>query len=263
MRWLAPGDDLAHPFARPERLCHAESSGASAVAAGALLLVLAINPTLRLEELEAAVSSTLTPAAHLRDTEHANLADSWDALPWGKDRDGHDAKCGYGRIHARLACLVASDPICAALVAMGEEDAAWRWFDARASVPEMKRSYSRRLARRGASLLLRNASLAHPLRAVIRHLRLTAAVPERDAAHGDGALARHITLLLRHTFEHDRAMPHMLDKEVGRLTALLSAPHFGDAVLAAAARVFVEPRSTEPAECLRATRELGTDAVPA
>ncbi len=46
VRWLAPGDDVAYPFAAGPRLCHAESSGASAIAAGALLLVLAENPAL-------------------------------------------------------------------------------------------------------------------------------------------------------------------------------------------------------------------------
>jgi len=50
VRFLAPGDDIAYPFASPERLFHAESSGASAIAAGVLLLVLAVNPSLRLEE---------------------------------------------------------------------------------------------------------------------------------------------------------------------------------------------------------------------
>jgi len=53
--------DVAYPFAQSdgkERLFHAESSGASAIAAGALLLVLGANPTLRLSELEAATTST-------------------------------------------------------------------------------------------------------------------------------------------------------------------------------------------------------------
>lgn len=61
VRWLAPGDDLAYPFAEKERLFHAESSGASAVAAGVLLLVLSQNPGLTVGELEAVVTRTASP----------------------------------------------------------------------------------------------------------------------------------------------------------------------------------------------------------
>ncbi len=60
LRWLAPGDDLPDPFADADRLTHAESSGAAAVAAGVLLLVLGQNPDLTIDELDAVVSNTAT-----------------------------------------------------------------------------------------------------------------------------------------------------------------------------------------------------------
>src|SRR5580704_13462935 len=41
VRWLAPGDDVAYPLSSRDHLFHAESSGASAIAAGVVLLVLA------------------------------------------------------------------------------------------------------------------------------------------------------------------------------------------------------------------------------
>ncbi len=53
VRWLAPGDDLAYPFSSRDRLFHAESSGASAVAAGVMLLVLGSNPELKVHEVHA------------------------------------------------------------------------------------------------------------------------------------------------------------------------------------------------------------------
>src|SRR5262249_33308705 len=53
VRWLAPGDDLTFPFLQDERLFHSESSGASAIAAGVILLVMESNPALRLTEVDA------------------------------------------------------------------------------------------------------------------------------------------------------------------------------------------------------------------
>jgi hypothetical protein len=204
VRWLAPGDDLAYPFTAPgapERLFHAESSGASAVAAGVLLLVLAANPTLRLGELAAVVDATLAPVPIALSPERAPLADPADVLPRGRDRDGHDAKHGLGRLHAARACLAAADPVCAALLAMGEDGAAAAHAAARRSRSAgagraVARAYSRRLARWAARALLADREAAQALRVILRHLRLLAGHPARAQAHGDGAVVRLLGLFL-------------------------------------------------------------------
>ena len=48
-------------------------------------------------------------------------------MPVGADADGHNAKHGYGRLNATLACATARDPIAATLIAMGEADMAKVW----------------------------------------------------------------------------------------------------------------------------------------
>lgn len=197
VRWLAPGDDIAFPFSRPgapERLFHAESSGASAVAAGALLLVLGASPALTRDELAAVVDATLVRVPTAARADDRDLADPHDVLPRAADTDGHDTKHGYGRVDAGRACLVASDPVCAALVAIGEDGAARAWADSRRL---RARGYSRRLGRWAARALLCDREGAHALRTIVRHLRLAADDEGRRRAHGDGAIVRQIQLLLR------------------------------------------------------------------
>ncbi len=157
VRWLSPGDDLAYPFTEagaPERLFHAESSGAAAVAAGVLLLVLAANPTLRLPELGAVVDATLAEVPLQPPARPEPVADPADLLPAGRDRDGHDARHGHGLLHAGRACLAAADPLAAALAAMGEDAAARAWADLRRSNRRARRAYSRALARWAVRALL-------------------------------------------------------------------------------------------------------------
>ena len=181
VRWVAPGDDLAYPFALRERLFHAESSGASAIAAGTIALVLAKNPRLRLHELHAllARSAEAPVSSSIGDGAPANPA---DLLPTGRDRDGHDAKCGYGRLDASRACASASDPVALAFVAIGEDDAAHAWCT------RADRPYSRALALWSVRALLARPDLEHALRAVARHARLIGRAPSRARAHARGAL---------------------------------------------------------------------------
>ncbi|APR79693.1 Hypothetical protein A7982_05040 [Minicystis rosea] len=188
VRWLAPGDDIAYPFA-PARLFHAESSGASAIAAGVLLLVLANNPSLRSSELAAVLDATIAKVATSPPDREA-LADPADALPIASDRDGHDAKHGEGRLDAGRACLAAADPVCAALLAVGEDAAARAYVGHR-------RVYSRRFARWAVRALLADRDGARALRVIVRHLRLVARDPARVRAHGDGAIVRLLRLSLR------------------------------------------------------------------
>ena len=197
VRWLAPGDDMAYPFLARERLCHAESSGAAAVAAGVLLLVLAQNPSLRLHELCALVTRCAVPPAPLSRTVLDMIADPADVLPLARDRDGHDAKHGYGRLDAGRACTAAQDPVALELVSMGDEAAAMAWCDARRCDPRVRGAYTRRLAHWAVRALLADATAEHDLRVVLRHLRLVAMQPGRAHAHAPGAIARHVALLLR------------------------------------------------------------------
>jgi hypothetical protein len=242
VRWLAPGDDIASPLA-PARLFHAESSGAAAVAAGVILLVLAQNPSLRLPELFAVLRATAAPVAPGAPVEA--LADPADGLPGGRDRDGHDAKHGYGLLDAGRACLAAADPVCASLLAMGEDAAARAFADARREGPAVARAYSRRLGRFAVRALLADPDLGHALRALLRHLRLVANRDERALAHGDGALARQLRLLVRGlSTRRPRPPPRILaelaalDDRLGRPPTASGAPGLERALLAAAARAF-------------------------
>jgi hypothetical protein len=208
LRWLAPGDDLAYPFSARERLIHAESSGASAVAAGVLLLVLANNPQLTVAELDAIVTRTLVPVTTVHDARRGIPADAHDLLPTGADADGHNAKTGYGRMNATLACLLASDPVRAALVAIGEVEAAERW----------RAPYSRRLARWAARALLADTQLDHGMRALARHARLVAGDVAHQASHGPRAMARQIEILARVALS--RPLPRISSLVRGEITRL-------------------------------------------
>jgi hypothetical protein len=197
VRWAAPGDDLAFPFDERDRLFHGESSGASAVAAGALLLVLASNPELTLDELDRLVTSTATPLDGADDGRKEPLADRVDVLPVASDRDGHCAKTGYGRIHAMRACAAARDPVAAALVDMGEDEAARGFLRARREAKALGRAYSNALGLWAARALLADAGCSQSLKTALRHLRLVASASSRAERHTRSALTRHLALFLR------------------------------------------------------------------
>jgi hypothetical protein len=187
VRWMTPGDDISYPFSSRDRLFHSESSGASAIAAGVMLLVLGCNRGLYLHDLHAILARTVD--IPLSDTP-MDLVDTADILPATDDRDGHNAKSGYGRLNATRACACATDPIALELSAMGHDDLASSWCTRR-------RPYSERLGRWVVRALLARANLGHSLRAILRHMRLIAQKPSRDAAHAPGALTRQITILVR------------------------------------------------------------------
>jgi hypothetical protein len=218
---------MAYPFRPPsagtgpvsERLCHAESSGASAVAAGALLLVLAQNPTLRVEEVDAIVTRTLEPLPPGAPAHAAPIADPSDLLPAACDRDGHNAKHGYGRVNAGRACLAAGDPIALALVVMGEDGAARAWHDVRRRDPGARALYSRRFGRWAVRALLSDPGLLHGARALLRHARLIAGREARRRAHAVGAMLRQIALLLR-GLARSRFAPRPGPRVAGELAAL-------------------------------------------
>jgi hypothetical protein len=197
VRWLAPGDDIAYPFLAKERMFHAESSGAAALAAGVSLLVVANNPGLRASDVFTLLARCATPAEALPDDTMSSLVDRADALPLGRDRDGHDAKHGYGRIDATRACLAAGDPVCLELVSMGEDAAAKAWADARTSDPVARKIYDRRMARWAVRVLLGDADLEHGARALLRHVRLLASDAKRRAHHAPGAVSRHLAIVVR------------------------------------------------------------------
>ena len=197
LRWLAPGDDVALPFRSPEILAHAESSGASAMAAGVLLLVLGRNPKLTLPELEDALTRTVRQVEPELSAERSALADPCDIQPVGRDRDGHNAKHGYGLLHASRACLLVSDPIAFVLVSIGEDQAALRWVETRAEQPWLASLYSGELGGWAARVLLADAGQRHAVCALARLLRLLALRPERLRAQSTGALLRLVRMLVR------------------------------------------------------------------
>ena len=192
VRWTAPGDDVSYPFGPRERLCHAESSGASAIAAGVLLRVIGSNPTLHVGEVEAIVTRTTTEVSH---GERERLHPS-DAAPLGNDADGHNAKHGYGRMNAFRACASALDPIAAALVDIGEDDSADRWLALRSEHSDVASAYSKALSLWMARAFAADASFAHSLRTLVRHLRLLDVRHERVGAQITGAVLRHMVLVL-------------------------------------------------------------------
>jgi hypothetical protein len=239
VRWLAPGDDLDYPFSTRERTCHAESSGAAAVTAGVMALVLGTNPTLAAREVHALLERTAaTPAPH-RATDR-DLADPFDVLPAGRDADGHDAKHGYGRLDAARACAGGADPVALVLAAIGEGAAAEAWA-ARAGRP-----YSAALGRWTVRVLLERADVDHAARALARHARLVAAARARSAWHAEGAVERHLGLLVR---ELMRDAPPWLHAELAELLRRLDASvrrAETDPALASAAALLFEDLSREP-----------------
>jgi hypothetical protein len=214
VRWLAPGDDVAYPFASRDQLFHAESSGASAIAAGVVVLVLASNPDLTLPELHAVLARTVDSPAPSADG--LPVADPADLLPLGHDRDGHNARTGYGRLNAATACATASDPVALALVAIGEGDLAAAWC-ARSDRP-----YSATTGQWAARALLARPDLDHALRTVARHVRLIAGKPSRARSHASGALSRQLGTVARELLR--LRPPASIADEMTRIAASMLDP---------------------------------------
>ena len=194
---LAPGDDVASPFTEQSRVAHAESGGASGFAAGVVLLVASQNPELSLSELGHVLSVTATEVEPTRHADSGALADAADLLPVGRDRDGHNAKHGYGRLSAARACSMVSDPVCAALIVIGEDEAAERYCRLRGSVPWLESLYTPELGRWAARACLRDPSILHAVSALLRTARLLANHPDRQHAQQRGALLRQVALVSR------------------------------------------------------------------
>lgn len=220
LRWLAPGDDVAFPFALPERAWHAESSGASGIAAGAILLVLSANPELSLADLDNLLTATAVPIDGVQQMRDPELSDRRDLEPAGVDADGHNAKHGYGRISTLLACRSARDPLSLVLSRIGEADAARRYLELRAR-PEWASLYSEQLARFAARAVLRHADLQHALGALARALRLAARHPERAADQPAGHLVRQLALVVRSLAR--QLPPSEVARELAALDAELRA----------------------------------------
>jgi hypothetical protein len=252
----APGDDMSYPLARGERIGHAESSGASAVAAGVALLVLATNPGLPVSELYDVLARTATPPEGRRT---GVLADPADLLPAGGDPDGHDAKCGYGRISAARACVLAADPFAAALLAIGEEAAARRYVALRAT----DALCSRALAAWGARVGLRDPSIWHSLRVLARHLRLLGSDVDRRRSHPSAALFRQLALLAEQFLR--LGPPSAIRDEAMTLARRALAATRGEGAAAAetwlfsmVARLFATPHGASRADAdFRVTDEVG------
>lgn len=213
VRIAAPGDDMPYPFATDGRFGHAESSGASAIAAGVALLVLGRNPGLRVDELYEVLSSTTRECP----TEpEGTVGDEADLLPAGRDPDGHDAKVGHGRASAFRACLAASDPITAALVALGEDDAARRYHVLRANVRSVGGAYSEQLAMWSARIVRTDRIFGDACAVLCRHLRLLAGHVDRQSAQSEGSTARALALLIERLAVH--GAPDAIAQEIRALS---------------------------------------------
>lgn len=194
VRFMTPGDDMASPFALDDRPSHAESSGASAIAGAAILLVLEANPTLSATDVDAALRLASVAVDPTRQYEDPGLADRRDLEPLGIDPDGHNAKHGYGRLSASRACLIATDPFAQALVRIGELEAAERYATLRGGA--LQPLFGDRVARFAARASLREAGVCHALSAFMRTLRLTAAT-RLSASEPGGQYLRQLGVILR------------------------------------------------------------------
>jgi len=224
VRCLAPGDDISYPFLERERLAHAESSGASAIAAGVALLVLAQNPTLTAGEVTEILCATALSPDPAHPTSEGPLADLSDVLPRGQDEDGHSAKHGYGVLHAARACAVAADPVASSLFGMGETDAALHWAAARQRTPSLG-GYTPRRGRHLARVLLADGAGRHGLRALLRHARLLAHDARRREGHPAGGGIRQLALLARAAGHSPLTAeaPRAVRRELARLERALGA----------------------------------------
>lgn len=218
VRWLAPGDDMAYPFAAGDRAAHAESSGASAICGGVLLLLMARHPELSLREAEAFLRLGEVRVDSERQSLDPELADRRDLQPLGVDRDAHNAKHGYGRLSARNACAAAADPVAQALLRMGEARAAHHYLECfEEGYPDLVSPALRRWAARE---MLADASLTHAFCAIVRALRLTC----HDRAAGplsepSGQWLRQIGVALRALAGKEASAEHQ--SELARLGAKL------------------------------------------
>lgn len=225
VRWLAPGDDVAFPFSMDERPCHAESSGASGLAAGALLLLLGTNPDLSLEDLNSAITHTaqaVEPGARVDDP---TIADRRDLEPLSVDDDGHNAKHGYGRVNAASACLFVRDPLAQSLIRIGERAAAERYLTLRERA-ESKALYSDALSRWAARALLRDRELSHAFSVLARAVRLYCWHPDRADEQPPGHLLRQLCVAIRLLTRRGAppSIVHELEDLEGGLRELLASP---------------------------------------
>lgn len=226
VRWLAPGDDLAYPFAAEDRPWHAESSGAAGIASGALLLLLGTSPDLSLEDIDTVFTETTLPVDSTQQLADPEIADRRDLEPVAVDRDGHNSKNGYGRLNSADACLFAADPFTQALVRLGERSAAMEYSALRRS-ETLKHLYTDALARWAARAILRDQELSHAFCALARTFRLASRRPDRTLEQPPGHLIRQLALVVRLLLR--RGVPpvfaHELEAIEVRLREVLADQH--------------------------------------
>jgi hypothetical protein len=227
IRWLAPGDDMAYPFATNDRPAHAESSGASAVAGGVILLLLGQNPDLSWREVDTLLRVACVPVDPARQADDPELADRRDLLPLEIDADGHNAKHGYGRLSARRACLAAADPMAQVMVRLDDVDAAQRYLEARRN--ELQVPMSDGLARWAARVALRDFGLSHSLASGLRALRLAVNRDPAAPSEPPGHWLRHVGIWLRMLVSLEPTPEHA--RELRSIESALRGLS-GDAVLA-------------------------------
>jgi len=164
-------------------------------------------------------------------------------MPVVRDRDGHNAKHGYGSLSAESACLCAACPVGWALVRIGETAAAVAFQAMRSEDPEVRAAFTPELARWIVRALLADARTDHAARAIARHARLLAADPMRARDFPAGALTRQVAVLVRGLVEGGfEPMPEALKHEALRiLDGLAGAPYAEQAWLRIAEHLFSRP----------------------
>lgn len=252
VRFMAPGADVTNPLA-PERVAHAESSGATAFSVGVAALVLAHNPTLSACELAEILRLSARPVAPDLDRRAAaeRRAGESELLPFGVDPDGHNAKHGYGRLDATVACIVARDPVALGLLRLGERDALVRW----ATRARAAGLVSRATCLAACRLLLADGDAGHQLVTLLRHLRLVARSPD-ERAHTRGALTRLAAVMLRTFADRAGGGDSELDAVARDLAERTRSPDASAGFEEALTRMAVDlwPRATaSPPHCDSAT----------
>jgi len=220
LRWLAPGDDLGYPLGPRGTLVHGESSAASAMASGALLLLLGKNPHLSLNEIDDVMQLT-AEAVWPGQERLADLADPHDLLPSGVDPDAHNAKHGYGRLSAGLACVAVQNPLASALIAVGQRELGLSLQRA-VTCGTIGLPASSSLLQWLARVFLDDAGFRHALCAAARMLRLWIAHPRRAEQQPAGTLLRHFALALR-SAEVRTDIPHDVADELTVLARKIRA----------------------------------------
>jgi hypothetical protein len=183
------------------------------------LLLLGQNPELNVSEVESILRETATPTDARDSLYETAVADRLDLMPVGRDRDGHNAKHGYGRLSATNACIAASDPVALTLLRMGETAAARSYCRQRRRT--LRAGYGAPLARWAVRRALCDSTTSHAIATLLRTFRLWSRHPDRVLEQPAGQILRQVALFVRLLAQGDA--PEEQREELARLDVALRA----------------------------------------